>query len=253
MSYEVRNNVEQGLYRFPTQFDNSPLLQTYLSVYLRSVDILQGNAEEVLEGLRINTATGVQLDNIGSLVGEERLAREDEAYRVAIKTRITLNVSQGTPKDISAAAKALSSSSKIRLWEHYPASVVVSVGNESFSSIPANIPSELDKAAAAGVSIDQVLIDTDADGLVFSEIILEQGTIQTQNGDDLINNEGDFIGYQLAFDNSLTGQSAFFSEIELIDLYSEQGDQFTLNGENWQVVKGLPDTATGNLFFEVLI
>ena len=276
MPIEIRENISEGLGRLPRQFDDSILLQNYLSTYLQGIEDVTALANDLLVGVRINNAIGVQLDYIGQLVGERRIGRGDEDYRVAIKTRIVLNNGTATPSDVVVAAKAVAGTEEVGYWEHYPASVIVSVGNESFSTIPNDVAEILDRAAPTGCSLDQVLIDSDGEGLIFAEQLFEEGVIVLDEDSNLVTNLGDFVGYQTVTNLTTSGGNSVFAEIAQNDLVVDQtylneplevtggnlivnGElyqtgavTFSLNGADWIVTEQLPDVTTGNIYFEVL-
>lgn len=253
MAYELRNNEEQGIDRLPIQFKDSTQLQNLLKTYLKGVDDLQDDTQAYIEGIRISNAIGVQLDIVGNIVGESRLSRNDDDYRAAIRTRIILNTAKGRPRDVYAAARAITSSDTANFWEHFPASVVVAVGGDNLDAIPNNAREVVDQSVVAGVRVSELLIDTDNDGLVFGEIVYVEGTITTDTDDDLVDDEGNFIGYQISTE-SVSGNSSLFGEIAYDNLTSDpDGDQYTLNGDDW-VVSDLTfdEGETGTIFFEAL-
>lgn len=250
MSYEIRDVTSLGLDRLPSQFIDSNNIQKLLTVYLDKVQDVITEATDVLDGFQLENAIGVQLDSIGYRVGESRAGRSDDDYRIAIKSRITLNNSQGTPDDVITAAKILSGSDSIGYWEHYPASIILSIGNEGLEDLPSNFVSLMDSSVPAGVSVDMVFVDVDGDGFVYSELELEQGTIVDSDGDDLITHEGDYIAYQEVVSYGV-GEQGVLGEIvsdSLVNVLS--GEEYTLNGESWQVSVAIE--VIGKKFYEVI-
>ena len=63
--------------------------------------------------LNIELAEGAQLDVIGEIVGQERLGFADDFYRILIRVRIGINVSEGEPARIISTAKTLTGASFI--------------------------------------------------------------------------------------------------------------------------------------------
>ena len=116
--------------------------------------------ESTLEDLNtlrsIDTATGAQLDGLGSIVGIERGILNDEDYRTRIKAKILINISEGEPEIIITAYSLLTGSSVTFLQEHYPAGV----GLMSDGSIPPgqeDLFAELIQSAlSAGVRLDSL-------------------------------------------------------------------------------------------------
>jgi hypothetical protein len=71
-----------------------------LATYIQQIQELEQALFQLIDDRTLETSLGAQLDGLGSVVGEARLGRDDDAYRIAIKGRITLNLSNGTPEDI---------------------------------------------------------------------------------------------------------------------------------------------------------
>ena len=57
----------------------------------------------------VGVAVGAQLDVLGRIVGEARLGDPDANYRLRIKAGILLNVSSGTPEELLAIFRLLTS------------------------------------------------------------------------------------------------------------------------------------------------
>ena len=55
-----------------SQYDNSPVLQAYISAYVGEMDFLFSEVERVFLGRHIMTATGASLDVIGRILGAPR-------------------------------------------------------------------------------------------------------------------------------------------------------------------------------------
>lgn len=79
----------------------APNLNAFLAVLLKPVQVIENVFFDVIRARFLGHATGVQLDAIGRLVGEDRLGRLDDAvYRKAIRLRIYVNGSSGRPEDL---------------------------------------------------------------------------------------------------------------------------------------------------------
>lgn len=139
----------------PLQFSDSDNLIKLLAIYLDQVEELNKAQQELsLLSTNISTATGYQLDIIGNLLGARREGRLDSEYRNYIRFRISINTGSGTPSDVINFVKSITSASKIRYWEHYPASVVVETNG---NGIPTNLVDTVDNVTPAGVKAGAVL------------------------------------------------------------------------------------------------
>lgn len=115
--------------------------------------------EDVLEQLKlerwIETAIGVQLDKIGRIVGAEReIGQTDDDFRLVVKAQIIMNLNQGTPEEIIAAAKFFIGAAFIWYLEVYPAAVDIFSTTVVPEPNRTKIRAQLKKFLPAGVSLD---------------------------------------------------------------------------------------------------
>lgn len=87
--------------------------------------ILENDADAVIYDRWIDTAFGRQLDGCGEIVRESRQGRDDEAYRMAIKFRVFVNISKGTPTDLIRGLKFLTAPTDCQYLESYPATALL--------------------------------------------------------------------------------------------------------------------------------
>lgn len=88
-------HVDQGVAKLLDQFRSQPGIVAILSAWLEQVQTFEDDAQDVAAGLNVDSASGYQLDVLGILVGEERQNLTDAQYRVRIKSRIGINISNG--------------------------------------------------------------------------------------------------------------------------------------------------------------
>lgn len=109
------------------QWRDKPEIRKLIDVYGVQFNDLETEIYDLIEALNINLAKDYGLDLIGKEVGEERQSRNDTDYRAAIILRIYLNVSSGTPKEVTRAAKLVTGASKVIYSEAYPAGVQLEI------------------------------------------------------------------------------------------------------------------------------
>ena len=107
--------------RLTGQFQNSPKLKALMAAIVGPLTTLETDADAVIADRWIDTAFGKQLDGCGAIVGEARQGRGDDAYRVAIKFRVFVNISKGTPTDLIRGLKFLTDPTDCQYLEAYPA------------------------------------------------------------------------------------------------------------------------------------
>ena len=107
--------------RLTGQFEGSPKLRAIVAAIVSQLTTLENVADSLMSDRWIDTAIGTQLDGCGAIVGEARQGRGDDAYRVAIKFRVFVNISKGTPTDLIRGLKFLTDPTDCQYLEAYPA------------------------------------------------------------------------------------------------------------------------------------
>lgn len=124
------NNVAEGLANLIEQFSDKENIRQYLTAFLNQVQDLEDVLNEVLTLTdEINAAFGQQLDNLGSIVGENRNGKSDAQYRTSISARIQLNSSEGTIENVLGLIVAIDPSNAIVLEELFPAGFIATMLN----------------------------------------------------------------------------------------------------------------------------
>jgi len=111
--------------RLTGQFENSPKLKELMAQIVGPLTTLETDADALIADRWIDTAIGAQLDGCGYIVGEARAGRDDDAYRVAIKFRVFVNISKGTPSDLIQGLKFLTDPTDCQYLETYPATALL--------------------------------------------------------------------------------------------------------------------------------
>lgn len=167
--------------RLVQQFKDKPKIEGFLDAFVTQSQDLENATYDVLTKRNVFDAEGVQLDLVGTIVNEPRKGRDDDAYRIAILTRIGINVSRGTPENLIVVFKQLTSVDRAHYYEYYPAETAIFAG--AIFSIGFDIEAlylTLQKVLPAGVRLNYIgeFLDGDAfsfagdpDGLGFSSIL----------------------------------------------------------------------------------
>ena len=113
---EVANNYLVQQYK-----ESNNVVKTVDSI-IAPLQEIEDQLQNLYEKRWINQAVGLQLDKLGEIVGELRVFRKDDEYRIAILIRIMINTGGGTPNDIINAIQILYSPRKVEYKEVYPAS-----------------------------------------------------------------------------------------------------------------------------------
>lgn len=168
MAYpEHKDIVAEGLDELMTQWRDKPITVGLLKSYLENVQIVEDNLQSISTMTSIADSEGVQLDNLGRIVGQPRKVvdgtyglyfgfagnpnavgfgiepfyvsgdpilvtkeLDDDQYRIYIRARAASNKSSGTPEDLINFFKALFGAETNTIVEDTdPAHAVVKVGH----------------------------------------------------------------------------------------------------------------------------
>lgn len=108
----------------------SRLAQQYQKLSIQNlVSALAGPAQDLENALfdlltlrALPTATGIQLDQVGRILGQPRgNFPDDDTYRQFLRARVLLNRSSSTPEEIYTIFKTARPGSALQYWERYPA------------------------------------------------------------------------------------------------------------------------------------
>lgn len=125
-------NVLTALARLIEQYRSAtlqPNIQALVGVFAAETQVLTDAASSLATITSIDDSQGVQLDNIGAIVGEPRQGFDDVPYRLHLKARVLLNRSSGTIPEILALFELLLGDAvTLTLTEGYPAGFTLAVG-----------------------------------------------------------------------------------------------------------------------------
>jgi hypothetical protein len=144
---QITDHAAQARARLGLWFKNSTALHSLTDAFSEQVQDLEDSGVDMLALFDIDAQTGDGLDTIGAVVNEPRAGATDANYRVAIRSKIALIYSSGTPDEIIAVFERLTGSTSIDFIEEYPAAFDI-YGD---GSQPAGLVESVDAAAAGGV------------------------------------------------------------------------------------------------------
>ena len=154
LSYST-SHVEEGKAMLLEQFKDKPRLAALLGVFLGQVQAAESALWQLFSERTVDTAIGVQLDSLGTIVGETRQGLSDADYRTLIRGRIAANKSMGREGDLRDVAFAClgSDSSSVISRTFAPAEVEVTVGDPITAFSPYTVARLLKIARAACVRL----------------------------------------------------------------------------------------------------
>jgi len=122
---QITDHAERALDRLAAQFRDKPRIAAILNALSAEVQEVENMLFDLLNKRSIDGGEGVQLDKLGTIVGQPRRGRTDAEYRPALRARIRINLAQGQPNEIIAAIKFATDATYVRLYEFFPASFLL--------------------------------------------------------------------------------------------------------------------------------
>jgi hypothetical protein len=92
-------HVTQGLDRVLEQWRDSPRVLALLAILLLRTQAAEDVIWDLYTGVWLDNSVGTQLDNLGAIVGEPRMGRQDDDYRIWVRVRIAINRANGRVYD----------------------------------------------------------------------------------------------------------------------------------------------------------
>ena len=98
---KINDHLQQAINRLISQYRDRPNINALLKTMVDRIQSVEDTLFDFYgKRLDINVAVGEQLNQIGELVGQDRLGYKDDFYRILIFSKIGINTSQGTVPDL---------------------------------------------------------------------------------------------------------------------------------------------------------
>jgi len=164
---KITNLISNAQNRMLEQDKERVNTKTIISTLVSEVQKAEDAMYDVYTKCGIYTAIGAQLDVVGLLVGEARVGRDDEVYRIAILARIKLNVGAGEPNTIIDSIKQWMNPTFIDFTEPAPAYFTLFIQSSVNISNIATIVKEI---SPAGVGSTVTTLPSGLPLLTLSEV-----------------------------------------------------------------------------------
>lgn len=138
--------VANALARVRSQFRDKPLIAAFLESLLTGFQDVETAAAQLRDERSVDTATGVTLTMLGTIVGEPRAGAADDDYRRRIRARIAINRSDGTADAILKVVRAMIDDADAVL-----VAINYGLGDASITVTEVAVPAATATAAAAGM------------------------------------------------------------------------------------------------------
>lgn len=125
---QITTHVADALDRLILQYEDKPRMQALVSAFVNPLQRLEDAAFAVLVQSALDGAVGVQIDQIGGIVGEKRAGKIDADYKRFVSARIKVNFSDGKIDQLAnIALLILGDAFPVEVRDMYPSAVEVEV------------------------------------------------------------------------------------------------------------------------------
>lgn len=131
----ITNHTARVRARIREQFKDKDNYVAFLNLLAAPAQDIEDALYDLLTLRAIDTAEGTQLDNIGTIVGQDRGGLDDDEYRPRLRARIATNRSAGTYTDLISITRLILDGEDVTvtLEPQYPAGLVVNIGGDAIS------------------------------------------------------------------------------------------------------------------------
>jgi len=151
---EVINYCANSRLRLAEQFKPAVLLQGLICSLLEEIQDLDYVFQDMRLNRAIDTATGVQLEQIAEIVGADISGLTVPAeIRAQIRFQIGINVSNGEPETVIAFVKESTDADFVQYVEVYPAKIYIFTDGQT---VPPGLNNLIQGVAPAGVGVEVV-------------------------------------------------------------------------------------------------
>lgn len=155
---DLSSMLSRALGRLLWQWRNLPTdtnMQRLVSVSVGQLEPLADALVALVEERTIDTAVGAQLDQWGTVLALPRDGRTDDAYRIALRARLAVYMSNGTPENLITITRLLVGDVVVELLERPFASVYIQweAGTPTPDDERPTVQAQLQASAPAGVEV----------------------------------------------------------------------------------------------------
>lgn len=155
----ILNVFERTMALLASQFRDKKLngedtnFQKLIKALTRPLQELQDVFWELKTERWLSTAIGVQLDEIGVILGLSRnLNESDDDYRERLQFQIFINISSGTPEDIMRALQFLTQADNVAFFDVYPGFFQLETDGLNFPNPATDLVEGIFRISPAGVN-----------------------------------------------------------------------------------------------------
>lgn len=183
-STQITTHETDALARLLYQYKGKVNIESLIKdLYTTRTQLLENGLFQLFGRLNIDNSTGVQLDGIGTIVGQLRLGLSDAVYRLFLKAKIGANVSEGDIPRVIDVWKLITNANIVQLLEAYPAEVDLYYDVPLDDSLKDLAFDLIQKVVVAGVAVGFLAVFENGNAFTLDgDVVGDDGAIDTLLG-----------------------------------------------------------------------
>jgi len=151
---KITTHSEDAKKRLLEQYKNKPKIIGFIkSITGERAQQLEDSIYKLYSRLDFDGSEGIQLDKIGTIVKQGRNGMTDAQYRLFLKAKACVNVSEGDPERLISVWSILAQASLVQLTEQYPCGISLTANGAPPTGLEIFAYHLVQQAAAGGVRI----------------------------------------------------------------------------------------------------
>jgi hypothetical protein len=211
---QITNVYERAIALLISQFKEQPNFNKLFLALSTTFQTIENTLWQLKTLRWLTTAQGVQLDELGEIVGLSRSSgQSDESYREALIFQSYINSSQGTAEECLNALQFFTQASKVWYFNMFPAGFKLATDGLTFPSNKLDLVSGLNKIKAAGVESIPIILTFGLKPFELVEIVVDPFYVNPNPLDSSQFNPLDVNSQQLFVNAGSTSQPLFGGQL----------------------------------------
>lgn len=183
-STQITTHESDALARLLYQYKGKPKLESLIKdIITTQTQELENAIIPLFSRLNINDSIGLQLDNIGTIVGQPRLGLLDTVYRLFLKAKIGANVSESDIPRVIDVWKLITNANIVQLLEAFPAEVDLYYDVPLDDSLTVLAFDLIQTVVGAGIAVGFIAVFENGNAFTLDgDVVGDDGTIDTLLG-----------------------------------------------------------------------
>ncbi|MEE8298412.1 MAG: hypothetical protein V3R67_03435 [Thermodesulfobacteriota bacterium] len=153
---KITDVVQRGLDRLILQYKDKPKIQTFITALIQEFQELEDIGIDLFINRMLGDAVGIQLDRFGTIVDQAREGFDDDFYKILLKVKIGINISNGEPERITNILKLITFGSLVHYINFGNGNMGLSTDGTISPELINFVYENLDDVVSAGARINYI-------------------------------------------------------------------------------------------------